>query len=51
MTVGEGIYVAMYACKDYPKGNFEYWTWNVIAFQDLEINLRINGLEVYTINA
>lgn len=51
LRISEGTYIAMYACKDYLTKNLEYWAWNVIAYQDLEINPRIDGLEVYAINA
>jgi len=51
LNVDEGSYIAMYVCKDYATRNLEYWAWNVLAYQDLEINPRIDGLEVYAINA
>jgi len=51
LEVDEGTYIAMYACKDYATENLEYWAWNIFAYQNLEINPRIDGLEVYAINA
>ena len=51
LDVDEGRYIAMYVCKEYAAKNLEYWAWNVLAYQDLEINPRIDGLEVYAINA
>jgi len=41
----------MWACKDYAVENLEYWAWNIMAYQDLEINPCIDGLEVYAVNA
>ncbi len=41
----------MYICKDYAVKNLEYWAWNVLAYHDVEIDARIDGLEVYAINA
>jgi hypothetical protein len=51
LEVSEGNYIALWACKDYAIKNLEYWAWNIPAYQDLEVNPRINGLEVYAINA
>lgn len=51
LKVVEGTYIAMYICKDYLVKNLEYWAWNVLAYSNLEINARIDGLEVYAINA
>jgi len=51
LEVVEGTYIAMYICKDYLVKNLEYWAWNILAYRDLEINARIDGLEVYAINA
>jgi len=36
---------------NYKKENLEYWAWNIPAYSDLEINTRIDGLEVYAMNA
>ncbi|MEW8957132.1 hypothetical protein [Clostridium sp.] len=41
----------MFACKDYGVNYLEYWSWNIPIFDDMEINPRINGLEVYSIKA
>ncbi|MBS7634074.1 carboxypeptidase regulatory-like domain-containing protein [Candidatus Bathyarchaeota archaeon] len=51
LNVNEGNYIALWACKDYAVKNLEYWAWNIPAYQDLEVNPRINGLEVYAVNA
>lgn len=51
LSVEERLYYCMYACKDYEINYLEYWAWNVPAFNNLEINPQINGLEVYAINA
>ena len=51
LTVTKGRYQALYACKDYTVKNLEFWAWNLIVDRDLEINARIDGLEVYAINA
>jgi len=51
LEVDKGTYIAMYVCKDYATKNLEYWAWNVLVYQDLEINPRIDRLEVYATNA
>ena len=44
------MYYNFYACKDYSVNYLEYWSWNLPLFEDLEINPRIDGLEVYGLN-
>lgn len=51
LEVEKGTYMAMFAIKDYGINMLEYWGWNLPAFEDREINMRIDGLEVYAINA
>lgn len=51
LEVPEGCYIAMFICKGYGIENLEYWAWNILAYHDLEINAKIDGLEVYAINA
>lgn len=51
LDVEKGLYYAFYACKDYKINYLEYWAWNVPVFDDLELNVRIDGLEVYAVNA
>jgi hypothetical protein len=51
LEVARGIYMAIYAVKGYGVDNLEYWGWNLPAFEDTEVNMRINGIEVYGINA
>lgn len=50
-VVKPGIYLALMACKDYKTKNLEYWAWSIPAHNNLEINPRIDGLEVYAMNA
>ncbi len=51
ILVKPGTYLALMACKDYKSKNLEYWVWNVPAYKDLKINPRIDGLEIYAMNA
>lgn len=51
LVLNRGLYYAFYACKDYKVNYLEYWAWNLPAYQDLEINPRIDGLEIYSLIA
>lgn len=53
MNVAKGNYYCLYAVKpsEYFKTKLEYWTWNVPAFTDLEINPQYDRMEIYGINA
>jgi len=51
LSVEEGHYIALVALKDYGEKNLEYWAWNILAYNDLEINPRIDGLEMYGMHA
>lgn len=51
LRVRKGKYSALYACKDYGSKNLEFWAWNLQADHDIELNIRIDGLEVYAMNA
>ncbi len=51
ILVEKGLYMALMAYKDYKTKYLEYWAWNVPAHQDLQIDPRIGGLEVYAMNA
>jgi len=51
LQVKEGTYIGMYACKDYGAKNLEFWAWNVPASENLEVNPRFDGLELYAMNA
>jgi hypothetical protein len=51
LEVKMGMYMAIAAVKDYGISKLEYWGWNLPAYEDTEINIRIDGLEVYAINA
>ena len=50
-NVQKGQYFAFITVKDYGEKNLEFWAWNFPAYEDLEINARIDRLEVYAINA
>jgi len=47
----KGSYMAITGVTDYAINFLEYWGWNIPAFEDMEINMRIDGIEVYGINA
>lgn len=51
LKVEKGRYLAFVTVKDYATKNLEYWAWNVPAYKDLEINAKIDSLEIYGINA
>lgn len=51
LYVKEGTYLALSAVKDYGEKNLEYWAWNIPAYNDLEINAHVDGIEVYAMNA
>ena len=51
LMVKQGTYLAIWICKDYRKKALEYWAWHVPIDEDLERNARIDGLEVYGLNA
>jgi hypothetical protein len=51
LEVEKGMYMAIVAVKDHGVNKLEYWGWNLSAFEDTEINARIDGLEIYAINA
>jgi len=51
LSAPKGRYMALAAVKHYMMKYLEYWAWNVPADQDLEINPRIDRMEVYAINA
>ena len=46
-----GTYLAVWICKDYKEKALEYWAWHVPVYDDLELNARVDGLEVYGLNA
>ncbi len=50
LKLKKGTYTALTASRDYKTKNLEYWVWNVPAYQDLQINPRIGGLELYAMN-
>jgi len=49
--VQKGSYLALIAHKDYKTKNLEYWAWNPPAYNNLQIDPRIGGIEVYAMNA
>lgn len=51
MLVPAGRYLALAAVRDYQVKNLEYWAWNVPADADVEINPRVDRIEVYALNA
>lgn len=51
LFVQKGLYYTFYACKDYNINYLEYWAWNLPLFNDIELNAKIDGLEVYTLTA
>ena len=51
LVIEKGKCLAFITVKGYAEINLEYWAWNLIANADLEINARIDKLEVYAINA
>src|SRR6056297_354831 len=51
MEVKQDQYMGIAGVKDYGVNYLECWAWNVPAFSDLEINMRIDKLEVYALNA
>lgn len=51
LDVEKGDYAAIAAVKDYGDKNLEYWGWNLPAYEDTEINIRIDKFEIYGINA
>jgi hypothetical protein len=51
LTAPKGHYMALLAVRDYQVKFLEYWAWNVLADEDLEINPRFDCLEVYGMNA
>jgi hypothetical protein len=46
-----GTYLAVWICKDYKEKMLEYWAWHVPVYNDLEMNARVDGLELYGVNA
>lgn len=51
IKVEKGVYYAVAVVKDYQVRFLEYWAWNVPAYEDIEVNACIGGLEVYAVNA
>lgn len=53
MKVPKGNYFCLYAVRpdEYFTSKLEYWTWNVPAHKDLNINPQYGDMEVYGINA
>jgi len=51
VEVEGGTYLAVWICKDYKTKMLEYWAWHVPLLGDLELNARVDGLEVYGLNA
>lgn len=51
LEVEKGTYYTFFACKDYNINHLEYWAWNVPIFDNMELNARIDGIEIYALNA
>lgn len=51
IDVREGNYVGLGAVKDYAESKLEYWCWELPVYDDMEINMQIDGIEVYGMNA
>jgi len=51
LFVNTGKYLALMAVKDYKEKFLEFWAWNLEPLSDLQINPRIDGLELYCLNA
>ncbi len=51
LDVEEGRYMALATFKDYKTENLEFWCWNILAHEDMVIDGKIGGLEVYAMNA
>ncbi len=51
LEIERGTYLAVWICKDYKEKALEYWAWHVPVEDDLELNARVGGLEVYGLNA
>ncbi len=51
LSADDGLYPSLFICKDYSINYLEYWAWQVPLFEDINIDARIGGLELYAINA
>lgn len=49
--VEAGDYVAISGVKDYIDSKLEYWCWNLPVYQDMKIDMQIDRMEVYGMNA
>lgn len=47
LLLDKGTYSSVWICQDYQETQLEYWARNVPIFSDLELNARVDGLEVY----
>jgi hypothetical protein len=50
VEIESGTYLGIWICKDYKEKALEYWAWHVPVYDDLELNARVDGLEVYGLN-
>lgn len=51
LKASSGTYNALYAVKDYKTKFLEFWFWDLPLNQDLNLDIKIDGLEVYGIKA
>lgn len=51
LHVGKGLYMGLIGVEGYGIANLECWAWNIPAAADMKIDMRIDGLELYALNA
>jgi hypothetical protein len=51
LDLAPGVYLDVWICKDYGEKMLEYWAWHVPVYGNLELNARVDRLEVYGLNA
>lgn len=51
LTVPDGVYPFLTAVRDYAEKYLEYWAHNVPAYGETELDISIDTLEIYGINA
>ncbi len=51
LRVPKAPYVALYAVEGYAERHLEYWCWELSAYEDMELDMRIGGLELYAIDS
>jgi len=51
IEVESGQYMALVGLYEYGTRYLENWNWNICIRENIEIDMRIGGLEIYSINA